>query len=153
MRNEIFSDIKFRTWIIYILCFVLSFFLSCSRQPLYPEPSRAGSGVVVDVRTLIPEIPIFFTYHYHNRKINFFVIKINDKVLSFLDACTKCYPAKLGYRFDNGYIICRACNVRYSISEVEKGFGSCLPIQITGHFQGGKFLILLSEFERMADKF
>lgn len=126
---------------------------ACAKQPAYPEPPRAGNDVVVDVQTLRPEIPVFFTYHYQAKRINFFVIKIDGRVLSFLDACARCYPAKLGYHFDGGYLLCRECNVRYSVSEIEKGAGSCFPMRITGNLQDGKYLIPLAVLEGMADKF
>lgn len=137
----------------FISCIVLLFVISCSRQPVYPRPTTVGSEVVIDVSTLKPETPEFYTYHYRNRNINFFVVKINDKILSFLDACMSCYPKKLGYRYDNGYITCRSCDVRYSVAETEKGFGSCFPIRITGNLQNGKYFIPLSALEGMAEKF
>lgn len=153
MKSKNFCNIKFKTVSIYILYFVLLFLPCCSRQPVYPEPPMIGSEVVIDVSNLDSKKPQFFSYHYRNKIINFFVIKIDNKVLSFIDACTECYPQKLGYRFDDGYIICKACNVRYSVSEVEKGFGSCYPIQIMGHLQDGKYLIPVSALKRMAFRF
>lgn len=153
MEDKKIFGIQLKKQITLILCLVLTFFVSCSRQPAYPEPSQIGPDAVIDISTLRPEIPEFFTYHYRNKNINFFVIKLNNNVLSYLDACADCYPKKLGYRFDNGYITCRACNVRYSVSEIEKGFGSCFPIQITGHLQNGKYLIPVSSLEKMADRF
>lgn len=108
---------------------------------------------MVDISTLKPEIPMFYTYHYLGRKINFFVIRINDKVVSFIDACENCHTAKLGYRFDEGYFICRHCNVRYPVSEIEKGIGSCFPIPVTGRIQYGQYLIHVSMLDKMADKF
>ena len=135
---------------------VLFVFLSlgaCARQPSYPEPPRLGNDVAVDSETLKPEIPVFFTYHYRGKKINFFVINTGGRVLSFLDACARCYPEKRGYRFDSGHLICRECNVTYSVSDIEKGVGSCFPIRITGNLQDGKYLIPLSTLEGMAAKF
>lgn len=102
---------------------------------------------------LYSEKPMFFTFRYHGKDINFFVIKMSDNVLSFLDACMSCYPSKLGYRIDEGHIICRACNVRYSLSDIEKGVGGCFPIRIEGHLQEGEYHIQASELEGMADKF
>jgi uncharacterized membrane protein len=141
-------------WKMFVV--ILFFFLSlgaCAKQPGYPEPPRVDQEVVVDVKTLTPGVPVFFTYHYRGKRINFFVVKMNDRVLSFLDACARCYPAKLGYRYDNGYIICRECNVQYSVSEIEKGFGSCFPIRITGSLRDGRYLIPSTALEGMADKF
>lgn len=129
------------------------FLISCSRQPVYPVPAVEGSDVAIDAATLEPDVPKFYTYHYRNKNINFFVIKTNGKILSFLDACINCYPAKLGYRFDSGHLICKKCSVRYSVSEVEKGFGGCFPIRISGRLQEGKYLIAVSALQRESDKF
>lgn len=138
--------------LLYIALSLL-FLISCSRQPVYPVPAIEGTDIVIDAGTLEPDIPKFYTYHYRNKNINFFVIKINGKILSFLDACINCYPAKLGYRFDSGYIICKRCSVKYSVSEVEKGFGGCFPIRISGHLREGKYLIPVSALQRESGKF
>jgi uncharacterized membrane protein len=81
------------------------------------------------------------------------VLKINDKVLSFLDSCTSCYPSKRGYWVDDGHVTCRTCDVRFSLSDIEKGFGSCSPISVEGHLQDGKYLIPVSFLEEAVDKF
>jgi len=112
-----------------------------------------GQDVAVEVQTLSPDIPSFFTYYFRGRKINFFVVKVDDRVISFLDACSRCYPAKRGYHSDKDYIICRECGVRYSVSQIEQGIGSCFPIRIEGFLRDGKYLIPISVLEGMADKF
>jgi len=143
--------------ILGIKAFLLSLFFlfisACSEQPIYPEVPKIGGDVVVDVRGLSSEIPEFFTYHYHGKKINFFVMKANQTILSFFDACAKCYSEKRGYRFDREHFICRACNLKYPVSEIEKGFGSCYPIRLPGHVQNGKYHISLSLLEAQVDKF
>lgn len=153
MIKEISFNARLRRGIIFLLCLLPPSLLSCSRQPVYSEPPFIGTKIVIDISRLKSDIPEFFTYHHSKKNINFFVIKINDKVLSFIDACASCYSKKLGYRFDNGYIVCRACNVRYSVGEVEKGFGGCFPIQVKGYLQNERYLIPVSELEKMADKF
>lgn len=138
--------------LLYIALSLL-FLISCSRQPVYPIPAIEDTDIVIDAGTLEPDIPKFYTYHHRNKNINFFVIKINGKILPFLDACKNCYPAKLGYRFDSGYIICKKCSVRYSVSEVEKGLGGCLPVRISGHLKDSKYLIPVSVLQRESGKF
>ncbi len=96
---------------------------------------------------------MFFTYHYHGKNINFFVLKTGDKVLSFLDACMSCYPSKRGYRVDGGHLVCRKCGVTYSLSDVEKGFGGCYPIRIEGRLQDGQYRIPVSLLGQAIDKF
>jgi uncharacterized membrane protein len=135
---------------------ILLFFLSlgaCAKQPSYPEPPRSGNDVAVDIGMLRPEIPVFFTHRYQGKRISFFVVKVDDKVLSFFDACARCYPAKLGYRFESGTLICRECNLRYPVTGIEKGVGSCIPIRLEGSVQNGKYRVPLSALEKMVDKF
>ncbi|HUO78461.1 MAG TPA: Fe-S-containing protein [Thermodesulfovibrionales bacterium] len=138
---------------VLILSFILSFLPACSEQPSYPAPLQMGKDVVVDISRIPSEVPEFFTYHYHGKKINFFVVKANNAFLSFLDACVSCYAEKRGYRFDGGYVICRACNLKYPVSEIERGFGSCYPIRLQGHVQNGKYYISRSLLEGQVDKF
>jgi uncharacterized membrane protein len=153
MRSENCRDVKLLLQSICIFFLVFPFLVSCARQPVYPAPLLKGTEVAVDVKTLRPERPVFFTYRYHGKNINFFVLKIHEEVLSFLDACMSCYPEKLGYRVDDAAITCKECNVRYSLPNIVKGFGSCLPIRIEGHLQDGEYHIPVSQLEGVADKF
>ncbi|MGD0886653.1 MAG: Fe-S-containing protein [Thermodesulfovibrionales bacterium] len=132
---------------VYFFLLVFIFLVSCSRQPVYPEAPLKGSEVIIDANRLQSESPLFFTYRYHGKNINFFVLKVHDKVLSFLDACRTCDSSKSGYRVDNGYITCGACGVRYSLSEVETGVGSCWPIRIEGQLRDGEYHIPVSRLE------
>ncbi len=135
----------------YAMAFAL-FLASCSRQPVYPEPERTATEVTIGMGTLKTDIPQFFTYHSGNRSISFFVLKTGDKVMSFYDACAKCYPQKLGYRFDGGALVCKACNVRYSLSEIEKGLGSCFPVRVpgsgSGQAQDSRYVIAIEDLEK-----
>lgn len=153
MRSENLCNTKPLLGSLCISLIVFTFLVSCSGQPVYSEPSLRGSEVVIDVDTLGSETPIFFTFRYHGKNINFFVLKVNDKVLSFLDACMSCYPSKRGYRVDGRAIACRTCDVRYSLSDIEKGFGSCFPIRLEGHLRDGQYLIPVSLLEGSVDKY
>ena len=93
------------------------------------------------------------TYSYKNRKINFFVLKHEGKVLAFLDACARCYPEKLGYSFEGGRFICRKCNMSYSAEDIENGAGSCHPIKLKGELRGGVYRIPLVELRKHSNKF
>ncbi|MBI5633773.1 MAG: DUF2318 domain-containing protein [Nitrospirae bacterium] len=132
---------------------LLAILTACSRQLGYPEAPRSGQDISVDISALQPGIPQYFSYSLKEMKIHFFVVKMDDRVISFLDACTKCYPQKKGFSFDNGSVICRACDERYPISEIEKGFGSCYPIKIEGRTKDGRYLISAAELERTGTKF
>jgi uncharacterized membrane protein len=126
---------------------------ACSRQPRYPAPPQRGSDIVIDVATIENEVPKYFTYRHRDRNINFFVLKFPDRVLSFLDACITCYPQKLGYRHEQGYVTCRACGTRYSVYKLETGLGGCYPIRITGRLDKGDYIIPLAELASHAGKF
>ena len=140
--------------ISHTIFLVVLFLASCAKQPDYPEPERIGSDVVINISSLKPATPEFFTYHYNkSRNINFFVINIDGKIFSYFDACERCYHKKLGYRFDNGNVVCRACNISLPVSEIEKGLGSCAPIKLEGHVKDGKYFISASSIESKAEKF
>jgi uncharacterized membrane protein len=118
-------------------------FVSCSRQPVYPGAPQSGelNAVVIDAKALKDEEPVFYTFGHKGKKINFFVLRVNERIISFFDACIKCYPRRQGYRAETGYLVCRACNVRYPIGEIEKGLGSCYPIKLEGYTEGDKYII------------
>lgn len=102
---------------------------------------------------LKPEIPQFYTYRYNGKNISFFVLKLNERVVSFFDACASCYPHKRGYKYDDGSMVCRACNMRFSVYKLEKGLGGCYPIRLQGRTENGKYLISLALLEQEAGKF
>jgi len=134
--------------VIFFLCVA-----ACTRQPLYPEPVRKGTVVSVDITALQESVPQFYSYHSLGRTVNFFIIKIDGRVLSFLDACMKCHPKKRGFRFDSGSVICRACDERFPVSEIEKGFGSCYPIKLEGQVYGREYQIPAPVLEEMAKRY
>lgn len=152
MKNRIYI-LRAYSQAIFISLLVLSVFSSCTRQPVYPEPPKRGPEVVIDARALRPETPVFFSYQYRDKCINFFVLKVEDRVFSFLDACMSCYPQKLGYTFTDGRLTCRACGMEYSVLQIEKGLGSCFPIRIDGRLQNGEYHMSRSVLETAADKF
>ena len=133
-----------------LMLFILS---ACSRQVSYPSPVRIGSDIVIDMSSLELEVPKFYTYEVQGKKVNFFVIKMDDKTLSFLDACASCHPHKQGYRCEDNAVTCRYCNVRYPLSKLEKGIGNCYPIKIEGRMEKCKYLISADTLAKAADKF
>ncbi|HEY6010181.1 MAG TPA: Fe-S-containing protein [Nitrospirota bacterium] len=132
---------------------VLLAMLSCSRQPVYPPAPQNGQDIVIEVSSLEPEVPKFHTYRFQGKSISFFALKMDNKISSFLDACANCYTHKQGYRHDEGTVTCRACGMKFSIHQLEKGLGSCYPIRIEGRLENGNYLIPVATLEKMADKF
>ncbi len=135
---------------VSFLIFSLS---GCSKPPSYPAPQRAGDDIVIEASNLKLEVPKFYTYRFQGKYVNFFVIKMPDTILSFLDACASCYPHKRGFRCEDNDVVCRYCDVRYPISKLDKGLGNCYPIRIEGRTENGKYLIPAATLESSADKF
>ena len=142
-----------RPAIALLLLLAFMALVACSRQHVYPQPPVAGANVVIDAAALQSDDPKFYTYRYHGKNINFFVCKVQDKVVSFLDACASCYTHKRGYRSDEGKVTCRECGMKFSVHQLEKGLGSCYPIKIEGRLEGGKYLIPVATLEGAADMF
>ncbi len=138
---------------IFLLVTLAMMASSCSRQPVHPSPAIEGSDAVIAVSSLKDEVPQFYTYRYQGKNISFFVLKMNDNVSSFFDACVSCYPHKLGYKYEDGVVVCRACNMRFPVYRLEKGIGGCYPIRLEGHIVNGKYYIPLAAIEAGADKF
>jgi uncharacterized membrane protein len=137
-----------------LLLLMLSMLLiSCSRQPQYPEARRSADSVVLDASALQPEVPAYYSYSHNGIRINFFIVKLDDRVVSFLDACMKCYAKKLGFRSENGMVVCRSCNEKYPVTEIEKGFGSCYPVKIEGRLDGTSYSIPAETLERVGERF
>jgi len=126
---------------------------SCSRQQRYAAPPIEGDNVVIRMASLPREVPQFYSYSTKGNDVNFFVIRMQDRVFSFLDACLTCYPRKLGYESKDGFVVCRACNSSYSVYKLEKGLGGCYPIRFEGRLEKGYYLIPRSTLERHAGKF
>lgn len=130
-----------------LLCIML--LTACSRYPAYSKASVSGDEVTIDVLSLEADVPRFFTYSSGLKNINFFVIKIDNEVFSFLDACFSC-KSDLGYTFSNGHFTCKECGIKYSVSEVKNGLGSCYPIRIPGKLKDGKYYIPLVALQKPA---
>ena len=138
---------------IWCLLGVLAALGACSKQPRYPAPPIEGDHIVIRIAQFPPEVPQFYSYRSQGKEINFFVIRLQGQVLSFLDACLSCYPRKLGYDSKDGSVVCRACSTTYSIYKLEKGLGGCFPIKIEGKLEDGKYVIARSALDRHAGKF
>ena len=152
MRNSYFIINRYflATWCLLSLFASLT---ACSRQQRYAAPPIDGDAIVIQISELPLEVPQFYSYRAKGKDVNFFVLRLQDRVLSFLDACITCYPWKLGYKSKDGFVVCRACDTTYSIYKLEKGIGGCYPIRIEGRQEGGSYLIARSTLERNVGKF
>lgn len=144
-------DIAFLSAVI-ILC-VIFVTASCTRQPVYSPPLVSGEHAVIDTEALKPDVPQFFTYSFKGSNVSFFVVKMGHMIASYLDACATCYMHKQGYRYEDGAVTCRYCNMKFSIYKLEKGLGGCYPIKIQGRVEKGNYLIPVKTMEAAAGKF
>ncbi|MBI4823507.1 MAG: DUF2318 domain-containing protein [Nitrospirae bacterium] len=115
-------------------------FFSCKGNASYPPPPLRGDMVELDIRDLKEKLPVFYSYIYEGRRVNFFVLKINGNVSSFFDACMKCYPKRLGYFPEDESLVCRACGIKYPIDAL-KGIGTCYPIGLEGRAEKDSYII------------
>ncbi len=114
---------------------------SCAKKPVYPDAPVSGETITIGIKTLKEEAPVFYSLRHKGKRIDFFVVKMKGEVQSYFDACAKCYTEKLGYRVDRQFVICKKCDIRYSIESLKTGFGSCYPIALRGKAEGDRYLI------------
>jgi uncharacterized membrane protein len=140
---------------LFLVLTVLTIFSACTHQPVYPSPSVAGKDVTISIASLKQDIPQFYTYRSQGKNISFFVLRLDNKVLAFLDACASCYPHKQGYRYEenSNSVTCRYCNMNFSLYKLEKGLGGCYPIKIEGRMDEGKYIIPVAKLESAASRF
>ena len=127
--------------IAFMLIIVELFSCGCSKMPVYPEASFNGASVKIPLNELGEKKPVFFTFHNGNNEINYFVVKTDGSYQAYFDVCAKCYGRKKGYRLDGSRVICRACDVNYSVNDLKDGIGSCYPIKLEGRVEGNFFVI------------
>ncbi len=126
---------------------------ACASRHTYAAPAIVGANAVIDISSLKTATPFFLTYRYQGKQINFFVLRLDSGVQSYLDACASCYHHKQGYRPGDGAVTCRYCNIKFSVYKLEKGLGSCYPIKLKGKTEAGNYLISRAALENAATLF
>jgi len=114
---------------------------SCSNAPLFIEAPFDGHKSEIDVSSLAPAQPRFYSLTVDRKRISFFLVKINGDVQAYFNACEECYPKKAGFRYEEGYIKCRSCNERWPLDSLRVGMGSCYPIPLKGFLKGNNYVI------------
>ena len=118
---------------------------SCSRLPAYRKAPLNGAGdIAINLKALSAlreGTPEFYTFDSDGKRIDFFLIRVRGDVQSYFDACAMCYTKRLGYRVEGGYIVCVACNLRYTPDELKTGIGGCHPIVLPGRTKDGFYII------------
>lgn len=141
-----------------LFCFFSMLFAGlpgCSSPPAahYPVPPRSGNEVRINVTDLQEGQPLFFSYPTNGKRVNFFLLRLGGRVSSFLDACVTCYRKKQGYGVEQARVVCRACDKRFSVHQLEQGLGGCYPIKLEGALQGKEYAIPVPALERAASRF
>jgi uncharacterized membrane protein len=119
-------------------------FSACEKKAAYPGAPVSADEVRVVLAHLEESLPVFYSFGHDGKRVNFFVIKANGVVGSYLDACRKCSKRKKGYRFVDDRLECIACGESYPPARLN-GVGSCYPIPIKGSLQGRHYAIKVSE--------
>ena len=114
---------------------------SCQKIPIYQEPLFDGNNYVIDFGSLREKEPVFYSVSFHDKRVSFFVVKVDGDVQSYFNACNECYPRKLGYYFEGGFLICKFCNERYPVDALKGGIGSCYPVYLKGTLRENRYLI------------
>jgi uncharacterized membrane protein len=128
--------------IVGIICFLCS----CSNGPSFIEAPFNGQTCEIDAGTLKQGQPQFYSLSIDGKKISFIVVNVKGEIQSYFNACRECYPRKLGFRFEEGYIKCRSCNERWPLKSLREGIGNCYPIPLKGSLQGNKYVITREAF-------
>ncbi len=138
-----------RLCIFSIVILYSGLLFSCDSNPVYTSLPVKGDRVVIDMGTLQKERPEFFSITVDKKTIGFFVVKIDESVESYLDACMKCYPNQKGYRVGDSHLECKFCNVRYPMDSLKTGVGSCFPIPIKGKVEGEEYSISIQDLQEV----
>ena len=122
----------------HILLFIgIALILShCSQEHKHQKAPYDGSKVQINGSLLKEGVPVFYSFQDGKERIHFFVLKIKSEIHSYFDACRECYRNKLGFRYEDGKLICNACNELYSIYNLKDGLGGCYPIKLKGTLNG-----------------
>lgn len=127
--------------ILPVLSCLICILTSCSGEPSYIKAPFDGHTSEIDVSVLMPDRPVFYSLSLENRRISFFLVKVNGDVQAYFNACHECYPGKRGFCLENGHIKCRSCNDWFPVESLKQGIGSCYPIPLKGMLKDGKYVI------------
>lgn len=116
-------------------------FCACASKPAYQEAPVSGDYVRIVVSSLKEATPEFYSLGDPGEgRVDFFVLRIQGRVESYLDACARCGAKKKGFRVERGNIVCNACGVSYPLDSL-KGVGSCYPLPLEGEVRDDLYVI------------
>jgi len=127
---------------LLIICLTVAFFLcACESHPAYQGAPFDGNKSEIDISNLKENQPEFYSVVLDGKTVIFFLIKVNGEIQSYFDACQECFRNKLGFRFNEGCIQCKACDMKYPPGALKEGIGSCAPIHLKGSLQENRYII------------
>jgi len=124
-------------------------------QKVYPVLPLQDGVVKVDLSAIENGSGVFFTYPASTgRNVDYFVYKDSSgKARGVLDACRTCYRWRKGYRLDGNQVVCRKCDMKFSLDGLHEGTGSCVPIGIRSSTENDTLTIPVTELEAGAKYF
>ncbi len=122
------------------------FLCACESHSAYRRAPFDGNKSEIDISNFKENEPEFYSVVLDGQTVNFFLIRINSEIQSYFDACRECFRKKLGFRFNEGCIQCKACNVKYPPEALKEGIGSCAPIHLKGSLQENRYIITREAF-------
>lgn len=120
---------------------------SCTSKPQYPTAPTSADEIRIDISSLAEYSPRFYSIEHGGKRYDFFIQSAGGAIESYIDACIKCSPQRLGFRVEDKSLICKACNEGYPLGNLN-GIGSCYPIPLPGMRTGNEYVIKLSDLIR-----
>ncbi len=137
-----------------ILSLVLVSLFACGKKSRGEEIAPRDGKFIINTASIEKGNVRFFSHHYGDKDIVFLVARSEDgEFKTAFDACITCYPHHMGYRTENGCVVCRYCNTAFSIENLDTGIGNCVPIKIPSKAEGGNLVISQSDVEAGAEWF
>jgi uncharacterized membrane protein len=125
----------------FVTSCLLVLLCSCGGKADYPPAPFDGTSVRIRVAGLPEKEPRFYSLSLDGKRIDFLVIKIDGEIGAYFDACLECYRQKLGFRYEEGRMTCKACGVKLPLDILKTGFGGCFPIHLRGTLSNDMFVI------------
>lgn len=120
---------------------------ACTSKPGHQAAPVRGDEIRIDISGLMELTPRFYSVEQGGKRYDFFIESAGGTIESYIDACIKCSPRKLGFRVEDKSLVCKACNESYPLDELQ-GVGSCYPIPLPGKLIGNEYVIKLSDLKR-----
>jgi uncharacterized membrane protein len=140
-----------------LLTIVVLFLTGCGQpnQAVYPVIPPEEGEVRVDLSAIGKGSGSFFSYPASSgRNVDYFVYKDSSGTArGVLDACRTCYRWRKGYRLEGDHVVCRKCDMEFTLDGLHEGTGSCVPIGIRSSTDNDTLIIPVTELEAGARYF